>query len=92
MIEVIAYGQLAAKGVPSSMHTHRVQLVIAGLDQDRDIEFGQIKGLYNAQFIPEIRQDHNDTVNLIPMGLKQGSTFLRVGIGFDGSVIGGIGR
>ena len=65
LIEVVADGNLSAESITALVERHLVVLVVAGLYQNGYAEVGHRNSVDDANLETEIRQRHDDTVNLI---------------------------
>ena len=65
LIEVVANRNLATEGVTTAVEIHLVVLVVASLHQYGHVELGASNGVDDTHLEAEVRQRHDDTVDLI---------------------------
>ena len=70
LIEVVAYANLATEGITTRVKIDFVILVITSLYQDGHVQIGITDGIDDTNFETEVRQRHDDTINLVAILTK----------------------
>jgi hypothetical protein len=70
LVEVVGDRDLAAKRVTPAVNVHLVDLVIAGLKQDRNVEPRLVDKLGDRNLVPEIRQADDQPVDRVALFAK----------------------
>jgi len=83
LVEIVAQRDFATEGIAAVFQLHAIERVVTGLNQDRDVKFGQIDGRSHTDFVAEVGQDHEDAVNFILVGFEQLGTGFGVFVGHD---------
>ena len=78
LIEVVAHGYLTAESVATAVKVNFVVLVVTGLYQYRHVQLGAAYGVDDAYLEAEIRQRHDDSVNLVAVGAEELCALLSV--------------
>jgi hypothetical protein len=78
LVEVVGDRDLAAKRVTPAVNVDLVDLVIAGLKQDRNAEPRFVDKLGDRDFVPEIRQANDEPVNRVALLAKMSRIEARV--------------
>src|SRR5512145_1054924 len=85
LIEIIAYRQFTTKRIAATFYVHLIIIIIFGLNQDWNSQFGVFEGINYTKLIAEIRKCNNNTIYNITILTEQFSTLSRIMNSFDGS-------
>ena len=89
LIEVVAHADLTAEGIAARVKIHLVVFVIAGLHHDRHVQVGIADGIDDANLKAEVRQRHDDAVNLVAVLAELLADLQAVLAGLDAAAAGG---
>jgi len=85
--EIVADADLAAEGVATGGYCHFGRRVGLGVEEDGDIEAGELYGVCDAFFIAEVWQGDDYAVDFVAVLREEFGALFRVGIGLDGAVL-----
>jgi len=85
LTEVVADGEFSAEGVAAMVEVHFFHYIVAGLDEDGDIEVGQGNGLHDGLLVAEVGQYDNDAVDFVSGFTEEFGADFCILICFDGA-------
>ena len=91
LAEVVADRHLAAEAVAAMLDRHAPALVREGVDEHRHVEVRPAQRVGHRPLVAEVRQRHEDAVDLVAAGPEQVGAGAAVGEAFDGPVRRGVG-
>src|ERR1700676_3318828 len=91
LIKIVTDRDLPAKGVSAPLQRKPVQIIGVRLDQDRNLQSRKLDGVGNALFIAEVRQHDQNSIDSLPMLVKERGAFLGILPGLDAAEFRRIG-
>jgi len=88
LVEIVADGNLSAEGIAAIFEGHFFRIVAEGMDEDRDVEFGELDAVGDASFVTEVGECDDDTGDFIAIFGKEFCAFFGIVVGLDGSEFG----
>ena len=87
LVEIVGDRELAAEGVATARDVDLVDLVIAGLQQDRHAEAGIVDKFRDGDLVAEVRQADDEAVNDVALRPEMGGVAATVLARLHGAVL-----
>ena len=92
LVEIVVVGELAAKGVAAAGDIDLVDLVVACLEENGQVELGARDEFENGDLVAEVRQANDEAVEGIALGAEMFRIEAGVLARLHGAVLSRLGR